>query len=91
MNWFFRKQDQDGYWWGELEADTTLESDYILYLSNSWAAGHPPLKVEKLAKYIPATGNLPTAAGVFFTAGPFEVKRDRKGLRQAFGSRGGCR
>src|SRR5438093_2718547 len=25
-------QHQDGYWLGELEADTTLESDYIFYL-----------------------------------------------------------
>ncbi|HEV2341993.1 MAG TPA: squalene--hopene cyclase [Candidatus Acidoferrales bacterium] len=24
-------QASDGYWWGELEADTTLESDYILF------------------------------------------------------------
>lgn len=23
-------QAADGYWWGELEADTTLESDHIL-------------------------------------------------------------
>src|SRR5260370_16211742 len=26
----FSKQHQEGYWCGELEADTTLESDYIL-------------------------------------------------------------
>jgi len=26
----FSKQHEDGYWCGELEADTTLESDYIL-------------------------------------------------------------
>ena len=25
-------QDEEGYWLGELEADTTLESDYIYYL-----------------------------------------------------------
>ncbi|MGB2638226.1 MAG: hypothetical protein WAN32_04700, partial [Candidatus Acidiferrum sp.] len=25
-------QTQEGYWLGELEADTTLESDYIYYL-----------------------------------------------------------
>jgi hypothetical protein len=25
-------QTQEGYWVGELEADTTLESDYIYYL-----------------------------------------------------------
>src|SRR5437868_12902936 len=26
----FSEQHEDGYWCGELEADTTLESDYIL-------------------------------------------------------------
>ncbi|MGC1965723.1 MAG: hypothetical protein WA673_04640, partial [Candidatus Acidiferrales bacterium] len=30
--WLLSAQNQEGYWWGELEADTTLESDYILYL-----------------------------------------------------------
>ena len=29
-NWLLSAQEQEGYWWGELEADTTLESDYIL-------------------------------------------------------------
>ena len=28
--WLFSRQHEDGYWCGELEADTTLESDYIL-------------------------------------------------------------
>ena len=28
--WLFSKQYEEGYWSGELEADTTLESDYIL-------------------------------------------------------------
>ncbi|HEX6804685.1 MAG TPA: squalene--hopene cyclase [Terriglobales bacterium] len=28
--WLFSQQHEDGYWCGELEADTTLESDYIL-------------------------------------------------------------
>lgn len=29
-NWLFSQQHENGYWSGELEADTTLESDYIL-------------------------------------------------------------
>ena len=29
-NLLFSAQHEDGYWCGELEADTTLESDYIL-------------------------------------------------------------
>ena len=27
--WLFSQQREEGYWCGELEADTTLESDYI--------------------------------------------------------------
>src|SRR5690242_16827743 len=43
-------QAQEGYWWGELEADTTLESDYILYLH---ILGEPDSqKIPKLARYI---------------------------------------
>ena len=30
--WLLSRQAIDGYWCGELEADTTLSSDYILYL-----------------------------------------------------------
>jgi squalene-hopene/tetraprenyl-beta-curcumene cyclase len=29
-NWLLSEQHEDGYWCGELEADSTLESDYIL-------------------------------------------------------------
>ncbi len=29
-NWLFSQQHEEGYWCGELEADSTLESDYIL-------------------------------------------------------------
>src|SRR5713101_7668334 len=29
-NWLLSQQHEDGYWCGELEADSTLESDYIL-------------------------------------------------------------
>src|SRR5690242_19783047 len=30
QNYLFSQQHEDGYWCGELEADTTLESEYIL-------------------------------------------------------------
>ena len=42
--------NQEGYWWAELEADTTLESDYILYLQILGQLHSP--KYSKLAKYI---------------------------------------
>jgi squalene-hopene/tetraprenyl-beta-curcumene cyclase len=43
----FSQQHEEGYWCGELEADTTLESDYILLhtllgtLSESRELDHP--------------------------------------------------
>jgi squalene-hopene/tetraprenyl-beta-curcumene cyclase len=43
-------QKNEGYWCGELEADTTLESDYIFYLHLLGRA--EPERVRKLANYI---------------------------------------
>lgn len=43
-------QAADGYWWGELEADTTLESDCILLHHILRDGGNP--RVEKFANYI---------------------------------------
>ena len=40
-----------GYWIGELEADTTLESDYILFLYYLDSQAHRA-KIEKLSRYI---------------------------------------
>ncbi len=37
--WLLARQHRDGYWWGELTADTTLESDWILL--QLWL--HPPV------------------------------------------------
>jgi squalene-hopene/tetraprenyl-beta-curcumene cyclase len=46
----FALQHEDGYWCGELEADTTLESDYIL-LHALLGTGNPQ-RFEKAARYI---------------------------------------
>ena len=40
----------DGYWKGELEADSTLESDYIYYLHVLGKAD--PVRISKLANYV---------------------------------------
>src|SRR5271170_4373390 len=50
VDWLLSSQAPQGYWLGELEADTTLESDYILYLHV--IGSFDPLKVEKLARYV---------------------------------------
>jgi squalene-hopene/tetraprenyl-beta-curcumene cyclase len=49
-NRLFSQQHEDGYWCGELEADTTLESDYIL-LHTLLATGDPE-RYQKCANYI---------------------------------------
>jgi squalene-hopene/tetraprenyl-beta-curcumene cyclase len=43
-------QYEEGYWLGELEADTTLESDYIYYLHVLGKA--EPERIAKLANYV---------------------------------------
>ena len=68
--WMLAAQSQDGYWWGELEADTTLESDYILYLH---ILGHlDSEKTPKLASYIRAR-QLPDGGWNIFQGGPSEL------------------
>jgi squalene-hopene/tetraprenyl-beta-curcumene cyclase len=76
-------QTQDGYWWSELEADTTLESDYILYLHILGQLKSP--KVAKLANYI-RKKQLPDGGWNIFEGGPSELNATIKaymGLRLA--------
>ena len=48
--WLLSQQDEEGYWCGELEADTTLESDYIL-LHTLLGTGNQE-RFQKCANYI---------------------------------------
>ncbi len=48
--YLFSQQHEEGYWCGELEADTTLESDYIL-LHTLLGTGSQE-RFEKAARYI---------------------------------------
>src|SRR5258708_1442204 len=50
VNYLLSLQASAGYWLGELEADTTLESDYIFYL-NVIGKAHPD-RIAKLANYV---------------------------------------
>ena len=65
-DWMLAAQAQEGYWWGELEADTTLESDYILYLHILGQLESE--KTAKLAQLYPRTPASQTAAGTSSTA-----------------------
>ena len=50
VNYLLSLQASEGYWMGELEADTTLESDYIFYLNVINKAN--PERIAKLAERI---------------------------------------
>ncbi|MGA2846272.1 MAG: squalene--hopene cyclase [Candidatus Acidiferrales bacterium] len=74
-NWLLSAQSQDGYWWGELEADTTLESDYILYLHVLGQLNSE--KVAKLANYI-RKKQLADGGWSIFEGGPSELNASVK-------------
>jgi squalene-hopene/tetraprenyl-beta-curcumene cyclase len=63
-------QHKQGYWLGELEADTTLESDYIFYLHLLGRA--EPDRVRKLANYI-RPRQLPDGGWNIYIGGPAEL------------------
>ncbi|MCL6480515.1 MAG: squalene--hopene cyclase [Firmicutes bacterium] len=63
-------QAPDGYWHAELEADTTLESDYIFYLHLLGKAD--PERVSKLANYV-RRRQLPDGGWNIYYGGPAEV------------------
>jgi squalene-hopene/tetraprenyl-beta-curcumene cyclase len=76
--WLFSQQRSEGFWCGELQADTTLESDYILlqlwlhqpegseWKPPSWA------RIQKAAKSILAR-QLPDGGFNIYQGGPAEV------------------
>src|ERR1700722_1731509 len=63
-------QDRRGYWQGELEADTTLESDYIYFLFVLGKAA--PERITKLANYVRAR-QLPDGGWSIYPHGPSEL------------------
>src|ERR1700688_715076 len=63
-------QADEGYWHGELEADTTLESDYIYYLYVLGKA--EPSRIAKLANYV-RQKQLPDGGWPIYPNGPSEL------------------
>jgi squalene-hopene/tetraprenyl-beta-curcumene cyclase len=81
--WLLSVQAPDGFWWGELEADTTLESDYVLYLHVLGQSKSE--KLAKLANYI-RRKQLEDGGWNTFEGGPSELNATVKaylGLRLA--------
>jgi squalene-hopene/tetraprenyl-beta-curcumene cyclase len=83
VDFLLGKQHRDGYWWGDLTADTTLESDYIL-MELWW---HPPVngvwnpptrdRVMKAARSILAR-QLPDGGFNIYSEGPSEINASIK-------------
>jgi squalene-hopene/tetraprenyl-beta-curcumene cyclase len=63
-------QADEGYWVGELEADSTLESDYIYYLNVLGKAD--PVRIAKLANYV-RSKQLPDGGWNIYPGGPSEL------------------
>jgi squalene-hopene/tetraprenyl-beta-curcumene cyclase len=68
-------QASEGYWVGELEADTTLESDYIFYLHILDKADSG--RIRKLANYI-RRRQLPDGGWNIYFGGPSELNASVK-------------
>src|ERR1700741_5420890 len=68
-------QAEEGYWHGELEADTTLESDYIYYLHVLGKAD--PERVAKLANYV-RRRQLEDGGWSIYPGGPSELNATSK-------------
>ena len=69
-NYLLSIQAEEGFWKGELEADTTLESDYIYYLHVLGKAD--PERIAKLAHYV-RQRELPEGGWSTFPGGPAEL------------------
>jgi squalene-hopene/tetraprenyl-beta-curcumene cyclase len=68
-------QYEEGYWLGELEADTTLESDYIYYLFVLGKA--ETQRITKLANYV-RRRQLPDGGWSIYPGGPSELNATAK-------------
>src|SRR6202790_1097959 len=68
-------QAEEGYWHGELEADSTLESDYIYYL---YVLGkNTPERITKLANYV-RRKQLADGGWSIYPGGPSELNATSK-------------
>ncbi len=70
IDYLLAKQAPEGYWLGELEADTTLESDYILYLHI--LGRMDATRVAKLANYVRRRQLADGGWNIYF-GGPAEI------------------
>src|SRR5213595_2876013 len=69
-DWLLSRQHPDGYWCGELEGDTILESEYILLLA--WLGREDTTIARKCAAYI-AQKQLPDGGWALYPGGGLEI------------------
>jgi squalene-hopene/tetraprenyl-beta-curcumene cyclase len=74
-NWLLAQQHPDGFWVGELEGDTILESEYILLLT--WLGRDDSHEVRRAANYIEQQ-QLETGGWAIFPGGPLEISASVK-------------
>ncbi len=74
-NWLLSQQHEDGYWCGELEADSTLESDYILMHTLLGTSNQE--RFQKCANYILAHQN-EDGGWPIFNGGPSNISASVK-------------
>ena len=74
-DWLLAQQHPDGFWVGELEGDTILESEYILLLT--WLGRDDSEEVRRAARYI-AQQQLPTGGWAIYPGGPLEISASVK-------------
>ena len=69
-DWLLARQHAAGYWCGELEGDTILESEYILLLA--WLGREDSAIARKCAAYI-VEKQLPTGGWAMYPGGKLEI------------------
>lgn len=74
-DWLIEQQHPDGFWVGELEGDTILESEYILLLT--WLGREHSDDVQRAARYIEQQ-QLPTGGWAIYPGGPLEISASVK-------------
>lgn len=75
QSWLLNQQATDGHWCAELEGDTILESEYVLYLH--FIDKFDTRKVAKLANYI-RSRILPEGGWSIYPGGPMELSASVK-------------
>jgi squalene-hopene/tetraprenyl-beta-curcumene cyclase len=74
-DWLLDQQHSEGYWVGELEGDTILESEYILLLT--WLGTEQSEQARQCANYI-AAKQLPEGGWALYPGGPLEISSSVK-------------